>query len=418
MYHQKDRLRRDMMNNGKIYESVEKMLRESIVPSAEVSKRYNATYGASDFNVGMLHAAMLDTSVGGCSFAMREITAQSIGNPRYSRHSPSDEWFRNILSKTDEGKALETFNQAVRAQLDEICLLGRLPDVLDVAIDMHLIPCHSKKLGSDLRGGERKSGTNRFETYITAQCVNSKSRLILAALYMDKSSSVHEFLRRIINLCLENASAVGSRLGLILVDRGFFSVNSISEIEHLSLEYLMPCTRTSRVKDSLRKFVAKTLGPISKSDMTNSDKVTVQYHMIITKKKRVGKESEKAGNGGRKVKKADAPEDRYIAFATNAPWMDVGEYSKRWTIETCYRLVENARAKSFGSDRPARLFCFLYSLTLFNAWVLVNAQLASFLKLRGGVLPVTQLYMKIATLIAIYQNITIQPEPPPDPVAP
>ena len=63
-------------------------------------------------------------------------------------------------------------------------------------------------------------------------------------------------------------------------------MNSISEIERLSLEYLMPCTRTSRVKDSLRKFVAKTLGPISKSDMTNSDKVTVQYHMIITKKKR------------------------------------------------------------------------------------------------------------------------------------
>ena len=218
-----------MMNNGKIYESVEKMLRESIVPSAEVSKRYNATYGASDFNAGMLHAAMLDTSVGGCSLVMREITAQPIENPRYSRHSPSGEWFRDILSKTDEGKALETFNQAVRAQLDEICLLGRLPDVLDVAIDMHLIPCHSKKLGSGLRGGERKSGTNRFEAYITAQCVNSKSRLILAALYMDKSSSVHESLRRIINLCLENVSAVGSRLGLILVDRGFFYLYAVHQ---------------------------------------------------------------------------------------------------------------------------------------------------------------------------------------------
>ncbi len=83
MYHQKDHLRRDMMNNGKIYESVENVLGESIVQSAEVSKRYNATYGASDFNVGMLHAAMLDTSVGGCSFTMREITAQSIENPRY-----------------------------------------------------------------------------------------------------------------------------------------------------------------------------------------------------------------------------------------------------------------------------------------------------------------------------------------------
>ena len=48
-----------------------------------------------------------------------------------------------------------------------------------------------------------------------------------------------------------------------------------------------------------------------------------------------------------------------------------------------------------------------------------TAELSSdFLKLRGGVLPATQLYMKIATLIAIYQNTTIQPEPPPDPVAP
>ena len=403
------------MNNGRICEAVEKMLRESIVLSAEISKRRNATYGASDFNAGMLHAAMLDTSVGRCGLVMREITAQPIENPKYSRHSPSDEWFRDILSKTGEGKALETFNQAVRAQLDELCLFGRLPDVLDVAIDMHLIPCRSKKLGSDLRGGERKSGTNRFESYITAQCVNSKSRLILAALYMDKASSVHESMREILNSCLENVSAVGSRLGLILVDRGFFSVNSISEIERLSLEYLMPCTRNSRVKDSLRKFVAKTLDRTSKSDMTNSDKATVQYHMIIAEKKRVRKESEGAKNGDKKV---GAPEDRYIAFATNVPWMDVEEYSKRWTIETCYRLVENARAKSFGSSRPARLFCFLYSLMLFNAWVLVNAQLASFLKLRDGVLPVTQLYMKIVTLIAIYRNITIQSEPPPDPVAP
>ena len=283
--------------------------------------------------------------------------------------------------------------------------------MLDVAIDMYPIPYHSRKIGSDLRGGERKGGTNRFEAYITAQCVNSKSRLILAALYMDKSSSVHESLREIINLCLENVSAVGSSPGLILVDRGFFSVNSISEIERLSLECLMPCIRTSKVKDSLHKFVTKTLGPISKSEITNSDKATIQYHMIITEKKRTRKESER-------TKKAGAPEDRYIAFATNAPWMDVDEYSKRWTIETCYRLVENARAKSFGSNRPARLFCFLYSLTLFNAWVLVNAQLASFLKLRNEALPVTQLYMKIATLIAIYRNIAIQPEPPPDPVAP
>ena len=144
--------------------------------------------------------------------------------------------------------------------------------------------------------------------------------------------------------------------------------------------------------------------------MTNSDRVTVQYDMVMAEKKKVRKQNKKA-------KETDVPGDRYIAFATNAPWMDVEEYSKRWGIETGYRVVENARAKTSSSGRPARLFCFLYSLVLFNAWVLVNAQLACFLQLRGTALPITQLYLKIAALITIYQKNKIPPEPPPNPVA-
>ena len=44
MYHQVDRLRRDMRNNGRIYEDVAKILKESVVSCAKISKRYNATY--------------------------------------------------------------------------------------------------------------------------------------------------------------------------------------------------------------------------------------------------------------------------------------------------------------------------------------------------------------------------------------
>ena len=46
MYHQVDRLRRDMRNNGRIYEDVAKILKESVVSCAKISKRYNATYAA------------------------------------------------------------------------------------------------------------------------------------------------------------------------------------------------------------------------------------------------------------------------------------------------------------------------------------------------------------------------------------
>ena len=402
MNHQKDRLRRDLRNNPRIFESVEKSLKDGIVSCARISDRYNATYGKDDFNSGMLQAAMLDASVGGCGAARRKATDPSPFTSRYSRHSPSDEWFRNILSRTDEIKTIETFNLEVKGQLKSLHAAGRLPEVLDVAIDLHQISCHSKRMRPDLRGGKRKGGTNWFETYISAQCVNPGSRLVLAVQRLDRSSAVHESLREALETCRESASAVGSSLGLVLVDRGFFSVGSISEIESLGLDYVMPCTRTAKVKDALASFAAGTLGSVSKQEMKSSSKASIRYDMVIEpKKKRRNKESER-------------PEDKYVAFATNTPWTDMEEYGRRWGIETGYRMVENARAKTSSVKKPARIFCFLYSLMLFNAWILANAALAAFLKLREDAIPISQLHARITILMAIFRN-AIPPEPPPDP---
>ena len=404
MHNQKDRLRRDLRNNPRIFEGVAKSLKDGIVSCAKVSSRYNATYGKDDFNAGMLQAAMLDASVGGCGAARRKATDSSPYVSRYSRHSPSDEWFRNILSKTDEVESVEAFNLEAKRQLGELHAAGRLPEVLNVAVDLHQISCHSKKMRPNLKGGKRKGGTNWFETYITAQCVNPGSRLILAVQCMDKSSAVHESLRETLETCKENASVVGSRLGLVLIDRGFFSVSSISEIECLGQEYIMPCPRNGRVRGALPSFAAGTLGDVSKQEMRNASKATIRYDMVIEEKK-------KRRNG-----KSERPEDKYVAFATNTPWTDMEEYARRWGIETGYWMVENTRAKTSSVKRPARVFCFLYSLMLFNAWILANAALAAFLKLREDAIPVSQLHARIAILMAIFKN-AIPPEPPPDPVA-
>ena len=47
-------------------------------------------------------------------------------------------------------------------------------------------------------------------------------------------------------------------------------------------------------------------------------------------------------------------------------------------------MIENTRAKTSGRNRPAKLFCFLYSLVLFNAWILAGARLANILQLHGS----------------------------------
>ena len=82
------------------------------------------------------------------------------------------------------------------------------------------------------------------------------------------------------------------------------------------------------------------------------------YTLIITerKKKKKGKD-----NGGL------PPHERYIGFATNAPDVDPDLYENRWGIETGYRMIEDTRAKTHSKNPAARLLCFVYSVTVFNA---------------------------------------------------
>ena len=166
----------------------------------------------------------------------------------------------------------------------------------------------------------------------------------------------------------------------------------------------MPCTRNAKMKDALVSFAAGTLGSVSKQEMKRSSKTSIRYDMVIEPKKK------------RRNKESGRPEDKYVAFATNTPWTDMEEYGRKWGIETGYRMVENARAKTSSVKRLARIFCFLYSLMLLNAWILANAALAAFLKLREDAIPVSQLHARIAILIGIFKN-AILPEPPPEPMA-
>ena len=73
---------------------------------------------------------------------------------------------------------------------------------------------------------------------------------------------------------------------------------------------------------SLRDYASGRRKAISRMTMSNSVRKEVSYNAVVTDRKR------------RKSSKSDAPEDRFIAFPTNARWVDVIKYGKRWGIET------------------------------------------------------------------------------------
>ena len=133
--------------------------------------------------------------VGSAAFAVRNRMGRIVNADTHHRTAPTDEWFNGILSKTDKTEMMNDFAGSLCVQLDAMHELGQVADeVMTVAIDMHLIPRWDKKPGMDLARSRRKNGTGTFERYITAQCVDDGSRLVL-------ESCTWESLRTCLILC-------------------------------------------------------------------------------------------------------------------------------------------------------------------------------------------------------------------------
>ena len=82
---------------------------------------------------------------------------------------------------------------------------------------------------------------------------------------------------------------------------------------------------------------------------------------------------------------------------------------------TGYRMIENMRAKTCSKHTAARIFCFLYSVVMFNAWVMINMLQSATSKPAGAGkrrMMQTRLKVSLAFVLARYRP---DPGEPPDP---
>ena len=223
---------------------------------------------------------------------------------------------------------------------------------------------------------------------------------MLAAIHMPALKSMSDFVRRLVDL----ARQAGAYIRLVLLDRKFFTTGVMKTLGDMKVRYITPCRNTGTVVDALDEFAAGKRDRISKSCITNADRVSVEYTMIITERTRRQKNSK------------NEPKNRYIGFATNAQGIDVTMYGQRWGIETGYKMLEAMKPRTRSRNIAARNFCFLYAVVMFNAWVLVNAMLADCSDQADAA--ITHAHFKFMLEITLLLSSIIPPEPPPDPVAP
>ena len=242
----------------------------------------------------------------------------------------------------------------------------RMP--VDVAIDKHIIPRYDKTYNMlNIITSKSKNGTYHFNCLATINCTVEGSRALLGATLVRRENSLPDTVSKLIDGCTKK----GIRIGMLTVDREFFSTGVIDVLKSKNIQFLMPATQTKGVKKAIDKFKAGKRDTVSQHVLTSSgaDKRREEFTLIIL---------ERDDKKGRKIIHAFAtsiPVDVVCGFKrdqmTEAEAF-VEQYQARWSIETGYRCIESIRPRTTSREESVRVLLLFAPIILFNAWILAS----------------------------------------------
>lgn len=274
--------------------------------------------------------------------------------------APSDQALRNALNATlPKIDVLQgRINHTLRTPLPARVL--RYPRT--VAIDVTLVAYYGQPLQdpSELVRSKQRKGTRTFHGYATACLIHKGMRFTVALTRITRGEKSPQIARRLV----QQVRATGLKIKLLLLDRGFFTVETITYLKRARVPFLMPVALRAPVPRDKRKLAAGLRGfqtrPSGWYDYAFREKprqkiricVCARYHIHPT-------------TGRRKLK-------RFLFAAWNYqadPETTRQQYRKRFGIETSYRQGNQARIRTSERCPKLRLLYFAVALILRNVWV-------------------------------------------------
>ena len=342
----------------------------------------NRTYDAMAVIAGLLNAACHAKSLAKLARADREAErdrrgckCKHRGKCKYSCHCkkkckckywrgmfPSYEFFRMALAGVTEDDAIAAFKCDVERNMRALRRARALRrGMLAVGIDKHAI---RRFIGGTGLIFKRINGVVGWhEIYMTAHVLVNGERVTIAAVPLKKGMGDHEAVR----LLLAEIKRHAPHLHLVLADKEFCTTQVINEIKAAGLRYLFAHPKNSKAKKEFEALEKKgggggaTVESVMKSKGT---KETAEYWLRI-------EHSNKFKKG--KWKPDDGVSAKYVAYATNFPFIDAARYAERWGIETAYRLDEEVRPKTASRSHGTRVLHFVFAMAVHNIWAVANA---------------------------------------------
>lgn len=225
--------------------------------------------------------------------------------------------------------------------LDKIMPRTRSPVVL--ALDGHDKPYYGERDLQYITGSKPKQGTAYFEHWETIEIVTGAPKLALGLHLRRALEQQTDIVEELVRKARERVE-----IGLLMLDRGYFSSEIMTLLDGLKVRWLMPAVRNPKLKQSVLEHYLK-------------GEFVFDYEM-------------NAGYGFRIFFFRE--DDDFVVFATSMRnvsesevWFYAELYRKRWNIETGYRDKNGFLIPTRSRKEGFRILRFVLSCLLYNLWV-------------------------------------------------
>jgi putative transposase len=232
-----------------------------------------------------------------------------------------------------------------------------------VAIDLHLVPYYGLPMEDpkEIYRSQAKAGTHNFHAYASAYVVFHGQRFTIALTPIEYGEKMKPILQRL--LALVRKTCV--RPGLLLLDRGFYSIDVIRYLQQARVPFLMPAVARGRKPKEGEPLTG--IRAFQKWKTSGWDKHT----LVSGKQKATVSICVHCGNhrGKRKKRGRYAWVYAYWGFRPGSTRWVKDTYRSRFGIETSYRQLNEARIKTCTRNPVVRFFLIALALLLRNVWV-------------------------------------------------
>lgn len=255
-----------------------------------------------------------------------------------------------VLEGLDLKKIEDETNSIIRADAKER-FQGQ---ILDVAIDIHAIPYHgdSYERKEEINRSKQKDGTTKFHMMATAYLIGKRrKRFTLAITFVPLGTTMRQVVQELLYLLRR----CRMRVNILLLDRGFYSIDVVKLLMRLNIGFIMPMkgNRLEKRRGSYRTIYliksTKNGKPISQLVAAVS---VIRY------------------NRGKRFRHHGAMQLCFIIYKIDMRLCCIAEfYRKRFGIESSYKLNKAIRPRTSSRNPAIRLFLFGAALIIQNIWV-------------------------------------------------